>query len=102
MLKVLLDEKWRDDIPVYEFFSGAEAKRYHTLLKSAFNRAVKSIREHEAQLSTFEKPRTIAGHERHRRIKTIKATINRNTAKRDAAKFRIDKIETAIKDWFAE
>ena len=102
MLKVLLDEKWRDDIPVYEFFSGAEAKRYHTLLKNAFKRAEKSLKYFEDNLAAHEKPGHQKGVQQHRAMKNLKASIKRNTEKRDAAKFRIDKIETAIKDWFAE
>ncbi len=102
MLKVLLDEKWRDDIPVYEFFSGAEAKKYHRLLKNTFRRAEKSLEDCRAKLDAFEKPGQRKGIEQHRAIKSLKANITRATLKRDGAKFRIDKIETAIKDWFAE
>ena len=102
MLKVLLEDKWKDDIPVYKFFSGAEAKKYHALLKSAFNRAVKSLKANEEQLAAYAKPGQQKGIEQHRHIKNLKASVTRNTEKRDAAQFRIDKIESAIKDWFAE
>ncbi len=99
MLKVLLEDKWKDDVPVYKFFSGAEAKRYHQILVNQFNRSEKAVIGFEEQLAHETKP---SGYTQHKIVKRIKANINRNTVKRDAAKFRIDKIEAAIKDWFAE
>jgi len=102
MLKVLLEDKWKDDVPVYEFFSGAEAKQYHRLLKNGLARAEKSLEACHAKLADFESPGHQKGIEQHRAIKNLRANIRKNTEKRDAAKFRIDKIETAIKDWFAE
>jgi len=102
MLKVLLEDKWKDDVPVYEFFNGAEAKKYHQLLKSVLKRAEKSLVDCHARLTDFERPGHQKGIEQHRAIKSLRANIRKNTEKRDGAKFRIDKIEAAIKDWFAE
>lgn len=99
MLKLELEDKWRDDVPVYDFFTGAEAKRFHAIMKSQFNRSEKSVIRFQEELEAHTKP---SGIQQHTIVKRIKANINRNIVKRDAAKFRIDKIEAAIKDWFAE
>jgi hypothetical protein len=101
MLKVLLSEKWRDDVPVYKFFTGAEAKKYHQFLNSDFRGGKTSVKLHEEKLADLEKPGRQKGLHEFRAIKNAKAGLTRAKRKRDAAKFRIDKIEAAIKDWFA-
>lgn len=102
MLKVLLEDKWKDDVPVYKFFSGAEAKYYHKLLKNAWRRAEKTLKDCNAKLQAFEQPGHQKGIEQRRTIKVLKANITKTIMKRDSAQYRIDKIESAVKNWFKE
>ena len=102
MYKETLETKWRDDLPVYKFFTGAEAKKYHGYLRTELKAGEKSFNDFTAKLADLEKPGRQKGLHEFREIKKTRAGIGRGKQKMDAAKFRIDKIEAAIKDWFAE